>query len=61
MGRSLEDDPGLLFELSFFSGTETCCQDDPRFNALTAAGERKQAFAEYITQKKKRETLARLR
>eukprot|EP00434_Breviolum_minutum_P001380 symbB.v1.2.001213.t1/scaffold66.1/size357995/16 len=30
-------------------------QDDRRFNALTAAGERKQAFAEYITQTKKRE------
>mmetsp|Transcript_21153 Transcript_21153/g.39761 ORF Transcript_21153/g.39761 Transcript_21153/m.39761 type:complete len:577 (+) Transcript_21153:51-1781(+) len=30
-------------------------QDDRRFNALTAAGERKQSFAEYITQSKKRE------
>eukprot|EP00931_Biecheleriopsis_adriatica_P024176 TRINITY_DN1512_c0_g1_i1.p1 TRINITY_DN1512_c0_g1~~TRINITY_DN1512_c0_g1_i1.p1 ORF type:complete len:568 (-),score=219.40 TRINITY_DN1512_c0_g1_i1:41-1744(-) len=30
-------------------------QDDRRFQALTAAGERKQAFAEYITQSKKRE------
>jgi len=30
-------------------------QDDRRFSALTAAGERKQAFAEYITRTKKRE------
>ncbi|CAJ1328212.1 unnamed protein product [Effrenium voratum] len=30
-------------------------QEDRRFSALTAAGERKQAFAEYITQSKKRE------
>jgi len=30
-------------------------KDDRRFGALTAAGERKQAFAEYITQTKKRE------
>eukprot|EP00438_Fugacium_kawagutii_P000030 Skav208216 [mRNA] locus=scaffold3686:21970:30201:- [translate_table: standard] len=29
--------------------------DDRRFSALTAAGERKQAFAEYISQAKKRE------
>eukprot|EP00928_Gymnodinium_smaydae_P087812 TRINITY_DN72008_c0_g1_i1.p1 TRINITY_DN72008_c0_g1~~TRINITY_DN72008_c0_g1_i1.p1 ORF type:complete len:580 (-),score=182.43 TRINITY_DN72008_c0_g1_i1:174-1913(-) len=30
-------------------------QEDRRFNALTTAGERKQVFAEYVTQKKKRE------
>lgn len=30
-------------------------QDDRRFNALASAGERKQAFAEYVTQSKKRE------
>jgi len=30
-------------------------QDDRRFNALNTAGERKQAFAEYVTQTKKRE------
>lgn len=29
--------------------------DDRRFNALTTAGERKQVFAEYVTQTKKRE------
>lgn len=40
----------MRFVLRCFFG-----QDDRRFNALTAAGERKQAFAEYITQTKKRE------
>mmetsp|Transcript_91046 Transcript_91046/g.253499 ORF Transcript_91046/g.253499 Transcript_91046/m.253499 type:complete len:563 (-) Transcript_91046:107-1795(-) len=30
-------------------------QDDRRFNALTTAGERKQVFAEFVTQTKKRE------
>merc|ERR1712226_784603 len=30
-------------------------QDDRRFNALASAGERKQVFAEYITQSKKKE------
>merc|ERR1712125_3136 len=30
-------------------------QDDRRFNALGSAGERKQVFAEYLTQSKKRE------
>merc|ERR1712151_588047 len=30
-------------------------QEDRRFNALASAGERKQAFAEFVTQSKKRE------
>merc|ERR1712232_1151202 len=30
-------------------------QDDRRLNALTRAGERKQVFAEYVAQRKKRE------
>ena len=43
----------LEFQLSACSVSKL--QEDRRFGALAAAGERKQAFAEYITQSKKRE------
>eukprot|EP00913_Durusdinium_trenchii_P019219 g18061.t1 len=52
--RELLDDKGVKSSMKWEEALKLI-QDDRRFGALTAAGERKQAFAEYITQTKKRE------
>ena len=45
----------VALELQLSASSVSILQEDRRFGALAAAGERKQAFAEYITQSKKRE------
>mmetsp|Transcript_26599 Transcript_26599/g.58401 ORF Transcript_26599/g.58401 Transcript_26599/m.58401 type:complete len:586 (+) Transcript_26599:43-1800(+) len=52
--RELLEEKGIKCTMKW-DETVKLVQDDRRFNALQTAGERKQGFAEYITQKKKRE------
>ncbi|CAE7556512.1 PRP40A [Symbiodinium pilosum] len=52
--RQLLEDRGIKSNMKWEDALKLI-QEDRRFVALTAAGERKQCFAEYITQSKKRE------
>jgi len=52
--RELLDEKGIRCTMKWEEALKII-QDDRRFNALNTAGERKQVFAEYVTQTKKRE------
>lgn len=52
--RELLEDKGVKCTMKWEEAAKLV-QEDRRFQALSTAGERKQAFAEYVTQSKKRE------